>query len=224
MRPAAGADGEGRAAGRRGPARPAGDRVLAIQPIRPAFLAVGKQECQYAAPDGLSGVGGRRGTNRGWLALFRPPLPKRSVQRSSHCAFQRLKTHVVGNGTTVLALGITPTALFAHRRRLCPFPLWPALPAALVDRHPHEYYGHSVTIGLAPRRPSCMPSTRDVRARRRCRIRPLERGHSSPPAEWRVYAAAVLLRSPGGPASDVLRRGRVLATPGAAVRAVWPSP
>jgi hypothetical protein len=29
----------------------------------------------------------------------------------------------VGDGTTVLALGITPTALFAHRRRLCPFPL-----------------------------------------------------------------------------------------------------
>jgi hypothetical protein len=80
-------------------------------------------DCQKIGPDGVSGVGGRRGTNRGRLALFRPPLPKRSVHLSAHCAFQRLTTHVVGDGTTVLALGITPTALFAQRRRLCPFPL-----------------------------------------------------------------------------------------------------
>ena len=49
-------------------------------------------------------------------ALFRPPLPKRSVQLSSHCAFQRLTTHVVGDGTTVLALGITPRLVEAYTR------------------------------------------------------------------------------------------------------------
>lgn len=97
--------------------------VLAVYSIRCYQSATQSHECRESASDSVSGVGGRRGTNRSRLALFRPPLPKRSVQLASHCAFQRLTTHDVGDGTTVLALGITPTALFAHRRRLCPFPL-----------------------------------------------------------------------------------------------------
>ena len=137
--------------------------------------------------------------------LFRPPLPKRSVQLSSHCAFQRLTAHPVGDGLAVSALGITPTSLPAHRRRLVPFALWPAFPTAPVGRDAHDYYGTSVALGLAPGRPSRLPSAIDVRARRRCPVRPLERGRSSPPTRRRVRASAVSARYPGGPASDALR-------------------
>ena len=35
---------------------------------------------------------------------------------------------------------------------LCPFALWTAFPSSLVRRDSHGYYGHSVTMGLAPRR------------------------------------------------------------------------
>jgi len=49
---------------------------------------------------------------------------------------------------------------------LCPFALWTALPSPLVGRDSHDYYGHSVAIGLAPRRRSrvrpCHTSERDV--------------------------------------------------------------
>ena len=37
-------------------------------------------------------------------------------------------------------------------RHLCPFALRTALPSPLVRRESHDYYGHSVTMGLAPRR------------------------------------------------------------------------
>ena len=41
-----------------------------------------------------------------------------------------------------------------HLDHLCPFALWPAFPTPLVGRDPHDYYGHSVALGLAPlRRP-----------------------------------------------------------------------
>jgi hypothetical protein len=45
---------------------------------------------------------------------------------------------------------------------LCPFPLCTALPCALVGRYPHEYYEHSVTLKLALRRPSRVPSQKNV--------------------------------------------------------------
>ena len=52
--------------------------------------------------------------------------------------------------------------------RLCPFALWTALPSSLVRRESHDYYGHSVTLGLAPRRQSrvrlCCTSERDLGA------------------------------------------------------------
>jgi hypothetical protein len=57
-----------------------------------------------------------------------------------------------GGPTAVTAIGISPTFLPIHRRHLCSFPLWSAFPTALVRRHTHEYYEHSVTLGLAPRR------------------------------------------------------------------------
>jgi len=54
-----------------------------------------------------------------------------------------------------------------HLDHLCPFALWPALPTSLVGRHPHDYYGHSVTVGLAPHRRSRVRLRRTYRARRR---------------------------------------------------------
>ncbi len=51
---------------------------------------------------------------------------------------------------------------------LCPFALWTAFPSSLVRRESHDYYGHSVTIGLAPHRRSrvrpCHTSERDLGA------------------------------------------------------------
>jgi hypothetical protein len=37
---------------------------------------------------------------------------------------------------------------------LCPFALWTAFPSPLAGRDACDYYGHSVAIGLAPRRRS----------------------------------------------------------------------
>src|SRR5215510_2314748 len=56
---------------------------------------------------------------------------------------------------------------------LCHFPLCTALPCALVGRDPHEYYWHSVTVGLASCRSSRVPSPRNVLERRRRPLHPL---------------------------------------------------
>src|SRR5499427_5597471 len=55
-----------------------------------------------------------------------------------------------------------------------PLPLCTALPCALVERHSHEYYWHSVTVGLASGRPSRVPSPRNVLERRRLPIHLLQ--------------------------------------------------
>jgi hypothetical protein len=62
-------------------------------------------------------------------------------------------------------------------RHLCHFPLCTALPCPLVGRHSHEYYWHSVTLGLASGRPSRVPSPRNVLERRRLPIHPLQCPH-----------------------------------------------
>ena len=49
---------------------------------------------------------------------------------------------------------LTHASLPIGRGPLCPFALWSAFPTAVVGRDAHDYYGHSVTLGLAPRRPS----------------------------------------------------------------------
>ena len=49
---------------------------------------------------------------------------------------------------------------------LCPFALWTAFPSSPVGRYSHDYYGHSVAMGFAPRRRSrvrpCHTSEHDV--------------------------------------------------------------
>jgi hypothetical protein len=57
---------------------------------------------------------------------------------------------------------------------LPPFALCAAFPRALVGRDAHDYYGGSVTLGLAPLRPSRVSSPRNVLERRRLPVRPLE--------------------------------------------------
>src|SRR5215469_5417917 len=42
------------------------------------------------------------------------------------------------------------------------FALWTTLSSALVRRYAHDYYWDSVTLGLAPRRPSHVPSLRNM--------------------------------------------------------------
>ena len=106
---------------------------------------------------------------------------------------------------------------------LVPFALCAAFPRAPVGRHAHDYYGTSVALGLAPGRPSRLPAIIDVRARRRCPVRPLLRGHASPPTRRRVRASAVSARYPGGPASDALR-GMRAASLGTGVQAIRLSP
>ena len=131
-------------------------------------------------------------------ALFRPPHPEPCVRLSPHTALQLARSRA-GRPSASRLPPHPPAA------RLVPFALWPAFPTAPVGRHAHDYYGTSVALGLAPGRPSRLPSAIDVRARRRCPVRPLKCGHSAPFARWRVGTSAVSACYPGGPASDTLR-------------------
>ncbi len=152
--------------------------------------------CVHAA-DGLGRVGRRRVT--GFTpALFRRPPSERCVQVSEHTALQSTSSWA-GQPPASRLLPCSPAAY------LLPFALRVAFPRSSVGRHSDDYYGNSVTVGLAPRRPSRFPSIIDVRARRRCPVRPLECGHSAPPARRRVHEPATLTRYPGGPASGALR-------------------
>ena len=49
----------------------------------------------------------------------------------------------------------------AHSDDLSCFALCTPLACALVERDIHDYYHDSVTLGLAPRRPSHVPSPRN---------------------------------------------------------------
>jgi len=120
-----------------------------------------------------------------------------------HPALQCLRTTWAGV-RSVLALGMSPTSRSSRRRHLPPFALYAALPRSLAGRPSGDYYGGSVTLELAPRRPSRVLSVVDVLARRRCLVRPLEWGHSPPPTLRRVRAPDYLTPYPGGPATDAV--------------------
>ena len=64
--------------------------------------------------------------------------------------------------STVSALRISRTSQFCVSGYLCSFALYAALPRAVVGRYAHDYYEHSVAIGLSPRRRSHVPSQRNV--------------------------------------------------------------
>jgi hypothetical protein len=68
-----------------------------------------------------------------------------------------------------------------------------------------DYYDGSVTMGLAPGRPSRVPVVLHVSARRRCPIHPLEYARCTSPIMRRVRAAKVYRHAHDGAAA---RRGR----------------
>jgi hypothetical protein len=79
---------------------------------------------------------------------------------------------------------------------------------SLVGRDSHDYDGGSVTLGLAPRRPSRGASSRNVRARRRCPVRFLECAHGASPIGQGVAWTKVESRHTDGVGStDVLPTG-----------------
>jgi hypothetical protein len=172
--------------------------VLAVYSICTEMLALSHVDCQEITPGGVSGVGGRRGINRGWLPLFRPPLPEPCVQLSPHTALRLARSHASRRSAS--RLPPRPPAAY-----LVPFALCAAFPRALVGRDADDYYGIAVALGLAPGRPSRLPSAIDMRARRRCPVRPLQWTHCPPSARRRVRGPAVSTHYPSGPASDALR-------------------
>ena len=91
-------------------------------------------------------------------ALFQPPPSERCVRVSRYIALQSLLIHRVNNARDRVS-DKHYACLHPSRRLndLCPFALHAAFPRSLVGRHPHDYYGHSVTLGLAPVRPSPVP-------------------------------------------------------------------
>ncbi len=91
------------------------------------------------------------------LALFRPPLPEPCVRLSPHTALQ-----LTGSRAGRPYASRIPSRISAVH--LVPFALCVAFPRALVGRHSDDYYGTSVTMGLAPGRPSRFPAIIDVRA------------------------------------------------------------
>lgn len=56
--------------------------------------------------------------------------------------------------STVSGLCIPQPSPSEHRDHLCPFALFLAFPGSLAGRDSRDYYGHSVTVGLAPLRRS----------------------------------------------------------------------
>ena len=68
-----------------------------------------------------------------------------------------------------------------------------------------NYYDGSVTLGLAPRRPSRVPVVLHVLARRRCPIHPLQCARCTSPIMRRVRTAKVYRHAHDGAAA---RRGR----------------
>ncbi len=187
----------GRAMRLRGSRSTCARRALGRDPDSTACVSTFTPRDHPESPaDGRSRVGRRRGT--AITALFRRPPSERCVQVSKHTALQSPRSRAGRRS----ASRIPPRPPAAD---LLPFALCVALPRALVGRDPDDYYGSSVALGLAPGRPSRVPSPIDVRARRRCPVRPLARGHSALPARRRVHAPATLARYPGGPASDTLR-------------------
>ena len=92
---------------------------------------------------------------------------------------------------------LAPFPPFIYRRPATLRPQW-VLPIP-------DYYDGSVTLGLAPGRPSHVPVMLNVLARRRCPIHPLKYARCTSPIMRRVRPAKVYRRAHDGAAA---RRGR----------------
>jgi hypothetical protein len=95
------------------------------------------------------------------MVLFPSPLSERSVTvsvslRSPAVNLVASRRQVTLSAT--LALRISRTAWLLNADHLCPFALCGAFLRALMRRNPHDYYGHSVSVEVALRRKSRVPS------------------------------------------------------------------
>src|SRR5215472_848592 len=99
---------------------------------------------------------------------------------------------------TVSAFRISRTLTSRSSDHLSPFAMWWAFPTP-------DYYEDSVTVGLAPGRPSRVPVVLNVLARRRCPIHPLQCARCTSPIMRRVRTAKVYRYAHDGAAA---RRGR----------------
>ena len=63
---------------------------------------------------------------------------------------------MISNTVTAFRISRTSPSLLTGKH-LGPFALWTAFPSALAGRDACDYYEPSVTLGLAPRRPSRIP-------------------------------------------------------------------
>jgi hypothetical protein len=89
------------------------------------------------------------------LVLFRRPPSEPDVPafRASGSPVLIVNDRQHGCGVSHLAY----LTVVVNREHLCPFALRAAFPLSLVGRDSHDYYEHSVTVGLAPLRPSRIP-------------------------------------------------------------------
>src|SRR3954447_23905606 len=71
------------------------------------------------------------------------------------------RSRMISNTVAASRISRTSPSL-SIAEHLCPFALWTAFPSAPAGRDSCDYYGHSVAIGLAPRRPSRIPLALDV--------------------------------------------------------------
>ena len=101
-------------------------------------------------------VGGQRGA--AFAALFQPPpsepLVSLSISRGSPVVFLNDSRSRM-TPKTVSAFRISRTLTSWSSDHLSPFAMWTALPSS-------DYYGDSVTLGLAPVRPSRVPLVLNV--------------------------------------------------------------
>jgi hypothetical protein len=102
---------------------------------------------------------------------------------------------------------LTHASLPVGRGHLCPFALWSAFPTAVVGRDAHDYYGHSVTVGLAPRRPSRIPPRATSERAAGAPFVPLSGRMAHRPAGGRLQAACSERPAPAGVASGVVIDG-----------------
>jgi hypothetical protein len=94
-------------------------------------------------------------------ALLQPPLAERSVTVSVSLRSPVVYPVALERQATLsatLALRISRPAWLVNVDHLCPLALCGAFLRALVRRHSHDYYGHSVSVEVALGRKSHVPS------------------------------------------------------------------
>ena len=136
------------------------------------------------------------------------PSPNRAgAFRRTRLSRVRRSEEPLSGSQRVAATCITHASLCACRGPLCPFALWSAFPTAVVGRHAHDYYEHSVTLGLAPRRPSRIPPRATSERAVGAPFVPLSGRRAHRPAGGRLQVACTERPAPAGVAPGVVLDG-----------------